>query len=368
MVENNNTGKKSEHSAMMASSFGGSRKGAVGIIGSAGYTGGELIRLLINHPNVEIKFIHSRSNAGKPVSTVHQDLVGETELKFTDELNFESLVNSFPSGEGWEGAVLFLCLGHGESKKFLSENKIDEKIKVIDLANDFRLRQHETFSNRKFVYGLPELNREQIQSANNIANPGCFATTIQLGLLPLAKAGLLGDVYTTGITGSTGAGQSLSATSHFSWRANNIQAYKTLTHQHLGEIHESLHQLQKSFSSTPSGDGGLNFVPWRGDFARGIFISSQLQCHKSLDELNALYEDFYKDHPFTHITKEPLFLKQVVNTNKCVIQLEKVGKQLVVHSVIDNLLKGASGQAVQNMNLMFGFEETSGLKLKGSPL
>lgn len=330
------------------------KKIQVGIIGGAGYTGGELIRLLINHPFAEIKFIHSRSNAGKLVSTVHHDLIGE-EIKFAADLSNDI-------------DILFLCLGHGESKKFLTENKIDANIKVIDLANDFRLQQNASFENRKFVYGLPELNREQIQSATNIANPGCFATTIQLGLLPLAKAGLLKEIYTTGITGSTGAGQSLAATSHFSWRANNIQAYKTLTHQHLGEIHQSLQQLQASFPNSPSGDGGVNFVPWRGDFTRGIFISSQLQCDNSLKELHALYEDFYKEHPFTHITKEPVFLKQVVNTNKCVIQLEKVGKQLVVHSVADNLLKGASGQAVQNMNLMFGIDETTGLKLKGSPL
>ena len=215
-------------------------------------------------------------------------------------------------------------------------------------------------SARSFDYGLPELNRDKIKKANNVANPGCFATTIQLGLLPLAKAGLLKDVYTTGITGSTGAGQSLSATSHFSWRENNIQAYKTLTHQHLGEIGESLKQLQ------PAGDIHVNFVPWRGDFTRGIFISSQLPCDLSLIELNKLYQDFYSSHPFTHITKEPVFLKQAVNTNKCIIQLEQVGSQLVVHSVADNLLKGASGQAVQNMNLMFGLDETSGLKLKAN--
>lgn len=323
-----------------------------GIIGGAGYTGGELIRLLIHHPHAEIKFIHSRSNAGKLISTVHQDLVGEKLVFAADTSN--------------DIDVLFLCLGHGESKKFLTENKIADTVKVIDLANDFRLTSNQQFGTRNFVYGLPELNRAQIQSAQNIANPGCFATAIQLGLLPLAKAGLLTDVYTTGITGSTGAGQSLSTTSHFSWRANNIQAYKTLTHQHLGEIHESLHKLQASFLGSPLGAGGLNFVPWRGDFTRGIFISSQLKCDKSLEELNALYEEFYKDHPFTHITKEPVFLKQVVNTNKCVIQLEKVDNNLVVHSAIDNLLKGASGQAVQNMNLMFGFEETAGLNLKAN--
>ena len=323
----------------------------VGIIGGAGYTGGELIRLLVNHPNVELSFVHSRSNADQPVYKVHQDLVGETELKFTDSLT--------PLGDGGLD-VLFLCLGHGESKKFLAENTIDEKIKVIDLANDFRLANSSTIGNRKFVYGLPELNKEQIKTANNIANPGCFATTLQLGLLPLAKAGLLKEVYTTGITGSTGAGQSLAATSHFSWRANNIQAYKTLTHQHLGEIGESLLQLQ------PNSDIAVNFVPWRGDFTRGIFISSQLKCDKSLDELNKLYEDFYADAAFTHVIKEAVFLKQVVNTNKCLIQLEKVGDMLVVHSAADNLLKGASGQAVQNMNLLFGLDEKAGLNLKAN--
>ncbi|MBI3717119.1 MAG: N-acetyl-gamma-glutamyl-phosphate reductase [Sphingobacteriales bacterium] len=319
----------------------------VGIIGGAGYTGGELIRLLIHHPDVNVAFIHSRSNAGKPVNSVHQDLLGETELTFTGELNNDI-------------DVLFLCLGHGESKKFLTENAIDDKIKVIDLANDFRLLPQSQIGNRKFVYGLPELNRDEIKSANNIANPGCFATAIQLGLLPLAKAGLLSDVYTTGITGSTGAGQSLSSTSHFSWRANNIQAYKTLTHQHLGEIEQSLMQLQNA------GDVKVNFVPWRGDFTRGIFISSQVHCEEKAEELLDLYKEFYAGHPFTNITTEPLFLKQVVNTNKCIIQLEKVGSILVVHSTIDNLLKGASGQAVQNMNLLFGLEETAGLKLKAN--
>lgn len=323
------------------------KKIKVGIIGGAGYTGGELMRLLLVHPGVETAFIHSRSNAGQPVHSVHQDLVGETELKFTDKLNDNI-------------DVLFLCLGHGESKKFLTENKIAENIKVIDLANDFRLAQSSRLGTRSFIYGLPELNREKIKTATNIANPGCFATAIQLGLLPLAKAGLLKDVYTTGITGSTGAGQSLTSTSHFSWRSNNIQAYKTLSHQHIGEIGESLAQLQ------PSGAIQVNFVPWRGDFTRGIFISSQLSCDLDLVELIPLYESFYENQPFTHISKDPVFLKQVVNTNKCVIQLEKVGSVLVVHSVIDNLVKGASGQAIQNMNLMFGIEEMTGLKLKAN--
>ena len=326
-----------------------------GIIGGAGYTGGELIRLLIHHPGVSISYVHSRSNAGKPVHMVHQDLLGETDLRFSGEIS-----------QGID--VLFLCLGHGESQKFLTDNTIDNKIKVIDLANDFRLSHSALHAGRNFVYGLPELNKEQIKSANNIANPGCFATAIQLGLLPLAKAGIVRDVYTTGITGSTGAGQTLSSTSHFSWRANNIQAYKTLTHQHLGEIYQSLNQLQQSFTYIPLGEGGISFVPWRGDFTRGIFVSSQLTCDIDPEKLVDLYTEFYNDHPFTHISREPIFLKQVVNTNKCVIQLEKLGGKLVVHSAIDNLLKGASGQAVQNMNLLFGLDECAGLKLKGSSL
>lgn len=323
----------------------------IGIIGGAGYTGGELIRLLINHPEAKICMIHSRSNAGKVVSAIHQDLLGETSLTFTDDST---------ALETGTINILFLCLGHGESKKFLAENKIADNIKIIDLANDFRLAAHSTSGNRKFVYGLPELNREQIKTAHNIANPGCFATSIQLGLLPLAKAGLLNDIYTTGITGSTGAGQSLSATSHFSWRANNIQAYKTLTHQHLGEIGESLLQLQ------PANDVDVHFVPWRGDFTRGIFISSTLHCEESLEEMYQLFEAFYDGHPFTTVSREPIFLKQVVNTNKAVIQLEKAGSKLVVHSAIDNLLKGASGQAVQNMNLVSGLPEETGLKLKAN--
>jgi N-acetyl-gamma-glutamyl-phosphate reductase len=323
-----------------------------GIIGGAGYTGGELIRLLIHHPDTVVSFVHSRSNAGKPVYSVHQDLLGETELKFTGGLD-DSI------------DVLFLCLGHGESKKFLTENKIADKIKVIDLANDFRLTQTSNLrqtqgGTRNFVYGLPELNRDKIKSAQNIANPGCFATAIQLGLLPLAKAGLLKDIYTTGITGSTGAGQSLSVTSHFSWRSNNIQAYKTLTHQHLDEIGESLLQLQ------PANNIDLNFVPWRGDFTRGIFISSTIDCERSLEELTSIFTNFYAGHYFTHLSTDAIFMKQVVNTNKAVIQLEKAGNKLVVHSAIDNLLKGASGQAVQNMNLLFGLDETTGLKLKAN--
>jgi N-acetyl-gamma-glutamyl-phosphate reductase len=321
----------------------------VGIVGGAGYTGGELIRILINHPEAEIAFIHSKSNAGNNVSQVHADLAGETSLQFTDELRQDV-------------DVMFLCVGHGEAKKFMDANVIDARIKVIDLSQDFRLKKTSVHGEREFVYGLPELNREQIKSATNIANPGCFATSIQLGLLPLAKAGLLNEVYTTGITGSTGAGQSLSSSSHFSWRANNIQAYKTLTHQHIKEITQSLNQLQSNFSSPEK----LNFVPWRGDFTRGIFVSSQLDCEVEAKELTEMYESYYDGHPFVHVIPDGIFLKQVVNTNKCLIQLEKVGSKLVVHSATDNLLKGASGQAVQNMNLMFGLEETAGLKLKAN--
>lgn len=331
----------------------------VGIIGGAGYTGGELIRILLNHPNANIAFVNSNSNTGKPLYAVHNDLIGETELKFSSTF---SGVNEAGNNDI---DVLFLCVGHGDAKKFLSENPVDEKIKIIDLSQDFRLTLSASFRGRNFVYGLPELNQAVIKSAGNVANPGCFATAIQLGLLPLAKAGLLTEIYTTGITGSTGAGQGLSATSHFSWRANNIQAYKTLQHQHLGEIYQSLNSLQPNFLKAPDEDEAISFIPWRGDFTRGIFISSQMKCSLSLEELNNLYNNFYQDAPFTIISKDPIALKQVVNTNKCIIHLEKAGNKLVVHSTIDNLLKGASGQAVQNMNLMFGLEETAGLKLKG---
>ena len=323
------------------------KKIKAGIVGGAGYTGGEMIRLLINHPDTDISFVHSTSNAGNPVSKIHADLVGETDLVFTDILQNEI-------------DVLFLCVGHGDAKKFLSANEIAEHIKVIDLSEDFRLQRERSIGSREFVYGLPELNKEKIQSAKNIANPGCFATAIQLGLLPLAKAGVLGDVYTTGITGSTGAGQGLSTTSHFSWRANNIQAYKSLQHQHINEIHQSLQQLQ--------GNDGMqvNFVPWRGDFTRGIYISSVIDCGLPLDAIKELYKEFYQGHAFTHVSETMIDLKQVVNTNKCLLHIEKQGSKIVVHSAIDNLLKGACGQTVQNMNLLFGLEETSGLKLKAS--
>jgi N-acetyl-gamma-glutamyl-phosphate reductase len=314
-----------------------------GIIGGAGYTGGETIRLLLNHPNVELTFVHSRSNAGNPLYAVHPDTFGDTDLKFTDSL--QHTVD-----------VIFLCLGHGESKKFLEENPFPFSVKIIDLSQDFRLG--ESVEGRTFVYGLPETNREQIKSASNIANPGCFATAIQLGLLPLASKGLLQEVYSTGITGSTGAGQKLQDTTHFTWRANNISAYKTLTHQHLKEIKRSIHKLQPSFERP------INFVPWRGDFARGIFISSVITCDLTLSAVQVLYKSFYATSPFTIVSDKVIDLKQVVNTNKCLMHIEKEGDKLVVHTAIDNLLKGASGQAVQNMNLMFGLDETAGLKLK----
>jgi len=319
------------------------RQVRAGIIGGAGYTGGEMIRLLINHPAADIRFIHSKSNAGKLVSDIHEDLAGDTVLTFDSEWHSEV-------------DVVFLCMGHGESKKFLDEHGPSfDGVIIIDLSQDFRL------SGTPWIYGLPELNREHIRSAQAVANPGCFATAIELGLLPLAKAGLLHDVYTTGITGSTGAGQSLSTTGHFSWRANNIQAYKTLTHQHLKEIGHTLRHLQPN-GAPPS----VHFTPWRGDFTRGIFISSQLSCEKNADEIRALYEEYYRSHPFTIVSRNSISLKQVVNTNKCLIQVEQVGRQLVVHSALDNLLKGAAGQAVQNMNLLFGLEETAGLRLKAN--
>jgi N-acetyl-gamma-glutamyl-phosphate reductase len=315
-----------------------------GIIGGAGYTGGELIRILLQHPQVEIAFVHSKSQAGKALAATHTDLLGDTDMLFTGELDYNV-------------DVLFLCVGHGEAKVFLEAHPVPDHVKVIDLSQDFRLSAES--ADPRFVYGLPELQRAAIAKAQRIANPGCFATALQLGMLPLAAAGKLQTVYATGITGSTGAGQSLSASSHFSWRANNIQAYKTLNHQHMAEVKQS---LQQAGAAEPE----INFVPWRGDFTRGIFVSLQLTTTASLNELYALYNDYYKDHPFTHISTAPIHLKQVVNTNKCLIQLEQQGQQLAIHVVIDNLLKGASGQAVQNMNLMLGLEEDAGLRLKAA--
>lgn len=316
-----------------------------GIIGGGGYTGGETVRLLINHPSVELVFVQSRSQAGKYLHEIHGDLTGETDLKFTN--TFKEPVD-----------VLFLCLSHGESKKLLSEHTFPASIRIIDLGNDFRLG--DKVNGREFIYGLPEFQREAIQKSSNIANPGCFATTIQLGLLPLAKSGLLKEVHTTGITGSTGAGQKLQDSTHFTWRANNISAYKTLTHQHLGEINQTLQSLQPGFI------GPVNFVPWRGDFTRGIFVTSLVESELTLEEATDLFKKYYAAHPFTRVSSKMIDIKQVVNTNKCLIFLEKVGRKLAIHSVTDNLLKGASGQAVQNMNLMFGFNESEGLHLKAT--
>ena len=323
------------------------QKVKIGIIGGAGYTGGELLRVLLHHPNAVLSFVHSTSNAGELVSKVHTDLVGETNLAFVNVLNQEV-------------DILFLCVGHGDAKKFLAANTIPDHVKIIDLSQDFRIEKNATIGDRTFVYGLPELQKEAIQKANHIANPGCFATAIQLGLLPLAAKGILTDVYTTGITGSTGAGQSLSATSHFSWRANNIQAYKTLQHQHIDEINQSLAQLQGNQKAQ------VHFVPWRGDFTRGIFVTSVLSSDWSIEALNDLYESYYAGHLFTHVSKYNIDLKQVVNTNKCLIHIEKQGDKIAIHSVIDNLLKGAVGQAVQNMNILFDLEESTGLHLKAN--
>jgi len=319
-----------------------------GIIGGAGYTGGEMLRILLNHPNVEIAFVNSKSNTGNYIYEVHTDLFGDTDLKFSGEISHDI-------------DVLFLCVGHGDAKKFLTENAIPDNIKIIDLSQDFRLSQNSKINNKSFVYGLPELQREVIKSAQNIANPGCFATCLQLGLLPLAASNNLNsEVHITATTGSTGAGQNPSATTHFTWRNDNLSIYKAFDHQHLGEIGQSLNQLQPDFDQT------LNFVPYRGDYTRGIIASIYLDTDLSGDEAFKLYEDYYAGHPFTHVTKRNIDLKQIVNTNKCFIQVQKLGKKILITSIIDNLTKGASGQAVQNMNLLFGLEETVGLKLKAT--
>lgn len=314
-----------------------------GIVGGAGYTGGEMIRILLNHPQVEIKFVHSRSNAGQPIASVHTDLLGDTDMVFSSELA--------------DVDVLFLCVGHGEAKTFLQENQINANTRIIDLSQDFRLAANADQFGRLFVYGLPEKNIEQIKTAKSIANPGCFATAIQLAVLPLAAKGLMNEVHVTGITGSTGAGQKLQSSSHFSWRANNIEAYKSLAHQHIKEITETVNALQ---ANAPA----INFIPWRGDFTRGIYISAYTKFDLSLEEAYELYESYYTNAAFTFVSRKMINLKQVVNTNKCLVHLEKEGDKLIIHAAIDNLLKGASGQAVQNMNIMFGLPQTEGLKLK----
>lgn len=317
----------------------------VGIIGGAGYTAGELIRLLINHPDVEIVFINSSSNAGNRITDVHGGLFGETELTFTDELPLDKV------------DVLFFCTAHGDSRKFMESHAIPEQVKIIDLSMDYRIQSDD----HEFLYGLPELNRRAICKSKYVANPGCFATCIQLGLLPLAKHLLLNDeIYVNAITGSTGAGVKPASTTHFSWRTDNISIYKAFEHQHLPEIVQSIRRLQNSFQSD------INFIPYRGDFARGIFATIVVKSTMNEEDLYQLFEDYYKEDSFVHISKQPVDLKQVVNTNKCLIHLEKHGNKLLIVSCIDNLLKGASGQAVHNMNLMFNLEETTGLRLKPS--
>ena len=313
----------------------------VGIIGGAGYTGGELLRILINHPYTELVFVNSQSQAGKPVYSTHTDLLGDTELLFTDKLPFESV------------DIIFLCSGHGQSFKFLAENNIPPSVKIIDLSTDYRDESN------GFIYGLPELNRERIKSSNKIANPGCFATSIQLALLPLAANNLLkSEVHVSAVTGSTGAGQSLSTSTHFSWRSSNISIYKAFTHQHLTEIGQSLKQLQNGFEKE------INFIPYRGNFTRGIMANVYLDYDGTQEEADAIFEEYYLEHPFCTISKSPIDLKQVINTNKCLLEIQKHGNKLLITSIIDNLVKGASGQAVQNMNIAFGLPETTGLNLK----
>ncbi len=317
----------------------------VGIIGGAGYTAGELIRLLINHPDVEIIFINSTSNAGNRITDVHEGLYGETDMRFTAELPLDEI------------DCLFFCTAHGDTRKFMESHTVPEHVKIIDLSMDYRIKSEE----HDFVYGLPELNRRAICEANHIANPGCFATCIQLGVLPLAKHLMLNsDLHVNAITGSTGAGVKPSATSHFSWRNDNISIYKPFTHQHLAEINQSLVQLQNSFNSQ------INFIPVRGNFSRGIFATTYLDCKIELSEIRRIYEEYYSDHSFTFVVDKNPDLKQVVNTNKCLIYLQKYEDKLLIVSMIDNLLKGASGQALHNMNLLFGLEETVGLHLKPS--
>ena len=315
----------------------------VGIIGGAGYTAGELIRLLINHPEAQIVFVNSESNAGNRLSDVHGGLIGETDLRFTDTYNLNDI------------DVLFLCQGHGQSSAFWQNNNMPEGLKIIDLAQDYRDESD------GYVYGLPEVNRSRISAADRVANPGCFATAIQLALLPLAAAGLLNsDVHVTAVTGSTGAGVKPSATTHFSWRSDNLSIYKPFGHQHLAEIRQTLTRLQPDFKTD------INFVPMRGDFARGIFASVYTDCDLSQEDVDRLYNDFYADAAFTHVADRAVDLKQVVNTNKAIVKPEKHGSKLLIASAIDNLLKGASGQAVENMNIMFGLDPSTGLRLKPS--
>ena len=317
----------------------------VGILGAAGYTGGELIRLLVNHPEAEIVFANSESNAGNPVADVHEGLYGDTELCFTSEMPFDSV------------DVVFFCFGHGKSEAFLKEHSIPENVKIVDLAQDFRLEAPD----HDYVYGLPEINKERIAKAQHVANPGCFATCIQLGLLPAASMGLIkGSVAVNAITGSTGAGQKATATTHFSWRNNNMSIYKAFTHQHVPEIRQSLRQVQGHL------DADIDFIPYRGDFSRGIFATEVIKTDRPLEEIVEAYKAFYRDARFTHYVDKAIDMKQVVNTNKALVHCDKYGDKLLVTSTIDNLLKGAVGQAVQNMNIMFGLDEATGLNLKSS--
>lgn len=334
----------------------------VGILGAAGYTGGELIRILLNHPEVKIVFANSESNAGNKVYDVHEGLIGDTELEFTSEMPFA------------EVDVVFFCFGHGKSEAFLKEHTIPAGVKIIDLAQDFRIAA----PTHDYVYGLPEIHREQIAACNHLANPGCFATCIQEGLLPLAKAGLLThDISVNAITGSTGAGQKPGATTHFSWRNNNFSVYKLFTHQHLHEITQTLNELRptdapRAVDTLNEGyeqDGiTVDFIPYRGDFARGIFCTEVVTCDsvQDKDAIVQMYKEFFRDAAFTHYSDKALDLKQVVNTNKCLVHVEVFGRKIVITSMIDNLLKGAVGQAVQNMNIMFGIDERAGLNLKAS--
>ena len=315
----------------------------IGILGAAGYTGGELIRLLLNHPEAEIVFTNSESNAGNLVADVHEGLLGDTELRFTSEMPFDKV------------DVVFFCFGHGKSEQFLREHAIPAHVKIIDLAQDFRLAAPDN----DYVYGLPEINRERIAAAQHVANPGCFATCIQLGLLPAAKLGIVkGDIAVNAITGSTGAGQKPGATTHFSWRNNNMSIYKAFCHQHVPEICQSLKQVQGEL------DAEIDFIPYRGDFARGIFATEVVKTDMPIEQIVEAYKAFYKDAPFTHYVDNAIDMKQVVNTNKALVHCDKFGNKLLITSIIDNLLKGAVGQAVQNMNIMFGVEETMGLRLK----
>ena len=317
----------------------------IGILGAAGYTGGELIRLLLNHPEAEIVFANSESNAGNLVADVHEGLYGDTDLRFTNEMPFDQV------------DVVFFCFGHGKSEQFLREHTIPSNVKIIDLAQDFRLAAPDN----DYVYGLPEINRERIAAAQHVANPGCFATCIQLGLLPAAKLGIVkGDIAVNAITGSTGAGQKPGATTHFSWRNNNMSIYTAFRHQPVPEICQSLKQVQGEL------DAEIDFIPYRGDFARGIFATEVVKTDMPIEQIVEAYKDFYKDAAFTHYVDNAIDMKQVVNTNKALIHCDKFGNKLLITSTIDNLLKGAVGQAVQNMNIMFGVDETMGLRLKGS--